>query len=199
MPLAESYRLAMTELATVTAEFAQEVASGRIQIYNEFSLQHEFGHHLRSRQPSRLVQFERHISYFGGEVSSFKKREIDIAIFEPDKKTLHCAIELKFPRNGQYPEQMFSFCKDIQFAEELVHLGFRTAALIAFADDACFYSGKNDGIYSFFRGREVLTGQILKPTGAKDDQVTLRGHYSVAWRPVAGSLKYFLVEVQSGN
>ncbi len=28
-------------------------------------------------------------------------------------------LELKYPRNGQHPEQMFSFCKEIAFVEEL--------------------------------------------------------------------------------
>lgn len=39
----------------------------------------------------------------------------------------HYAIELKYPLNGQYPEQMFSFVKDIKFMEEMKELGFNEA------------------------------------------------------------------------
>ena len=70
-----------------------------------------------------------------------------------DKPIPHYAIELKYPRNGQHPEQMFSFCKDITFAEELVEAGSRHAAVIIFADDPLFYRGRSNGIYGYFRGR----------------------------------------------
>lgn len=44
-------------------------------------------------------------------------------IFNHDK-TEKYAIEIKFPTNGQYPEQMFIFCKDIKFLEELKNNDF---------------------------------------------------------------------------
>ena len=41
---------------------------------------------------------------------------MDLFITDTEKKNRY-AIELKFPRNGQYPETMFSFVKDIKFLE----------------------------------------------------------------------------------
>lgn len=129
----------------------------------------------------------------------FTKREIDISIFSPDMKGLAYAIELKFPRNGQYPEQMFSFCKDIALAEELCVAGFCIAGLVIFADDHLFYSGRNEGIYGFFRDGRPLNGRIQKPTGSKDTETLIRGSYVVQWRPIVDSLKYAVIEVKRDN
>src|SRR5229473_5006125 len=114
----------MHSLQGLLPEFTELIASGKAEIYNEFSLQHEIGVFLRARLPEFVLRFERNVSYFFEERSGFTKREIDISVFSADKTTLHYAIELKYPRNGQYPEQMFSFCKDIAFAEELKAAGF---------------------------------------------------------------------------
>ena len=91
----------MTNLSESVAQFMVGVASGQVEIYNEFSLQHELGIFLRHRWPTYRVQFERNVSHFGAAKSGFTKRELDLAVFSPDGKTLRCAIELKFPRNGQ--------------------------------------------------------------------------------------------------
>jgi hypothetical protein len=180
------------------AEFVGSIASGKAEIYNEFSLQHEIGVFLRARFPEFVLRFERNVSFFFDGSARFTKREIDISIFSSDRKTLHYALELKYPRNGQYPEQMFSFCKDIAFAEELRTAGFANAAFLVFADDPLFYRGPGNGIYGFFRGGKALHGPIGKPTGAKDSEVVIRGSYQVEWRPVQGSLMYALVEISPG-
>jgi hypothetical protein len=39
--------------------FAQAVGSGTVEIYNEFSLQHELGVYLRNNLENCKVQFER--------------------------------------------------------------------------------------------------------------------------------------------
>ncbi len=44
------------------------------------------------------------------------------------------ALELKYPRNGQVPESMFSFCKDIAFLEQLGLSGFQSAYVLTVAD-----------------------------------------------------------------
>lgn len=62
--------------------------------------------------------------------------------------------KLKYPRNGQYPEQMYSFCKDILFIEQLKQAGFARTLLIIFADDPLFYNGYGGGIYDYFRKRQ---------------------------------------------
>lgn len=61
------------------------------------------------------------------------------------------ALELKYPRNGQVPESMFSFCKDIAFLEQLVLSGFQSAYFLAVADHKHFYAGASTGIYGHFR------------------------------------------------
>lgn len=185
----------MSKLSDCIALFMRAVGSGQVEIYNEFSLQHELGIFLRAQWPEFRIQFERNVSYFGVPKKDFTKRELDIAVFSPDRKTLQYAIELKFPRSGQHPEQMFSFCKDIAFAEELHAAGFKQTAFVAVADDPLFYRGTGDGIYGYFRRQRPLAGTITKPTGAKNDTVLVRGPYIVRWLPVVGTTQYALVTV----
>ena len=184
------------EIDALISEFATEVGSGQIEIYNEFSLQHELGIYLRKSLKNKKVQFERNVTFFGLNKSDYVKREIDISIFESDSSSLEAVIELKFPRNGQYPEQMFSFCKDVQFAEQLKKAGFQEAYVVIFAEDSPFYQGKTNGIYGFFRGGRDLTGEIQKPTGARNDTARINGRYSVKWHAVTGSLKYAVIRVE---
>ena len=188
----------MGALAELIAPFVESVAAGRVEIYNEFSLQHELGIFLRGRLADHKVQFERNVSFFFPSKASFMKREIDISVFSPDRKELAYAIELKCPRNGQHPEQMFSFCKDVAFAEALSAAGFRAAGLVVFADDPLFYTGSNEGIYGFFRGGKPLHGRIQKPTGSKDAETHILGSYLVHWTPIVDSLKYTVIEVRRG-
>jgi hypothetical protein len=189
----------MEPLEDLIAPFIDSLASRRTEIHNEFSLQHELGISLREKLPDLKVRFEKNVSSFFSSRISFTKREIDISIFSPDTNELAYAIELKYPRNGQYPEQMFSFCKDVTFAEELCAAGFRVAGLLIFADDRLFYSGSNEGIYGFFRSDRPLKGRIQKPTGSKDTETLLRGNYVVRWKPIVDSLKYAVIEVKRGG
>ncbi len=182
-------------LAPLVARFVASVAAHRIEIYNEFSLQHEFGIFLRAELPQYLVRFERHVESFDFSKEAFTKREIDIVVCSKDKAEMIFAIELKYPRNGQYPEQMFSCCKDIAFAEELHTAGFSRTALLIFADDPCFWSGSTSGIYGHFRGGRPITGHIQKPTGNKDQDLRIKGSYTIAWTPVSSDIRCALVEV----
>ena len=45
--------------------FMSLVASGEVEVYNEFSLQHELGIFLRAKLTGYKVQFERNTKYFG--------------------------------------------------------------------------------------------------------------------------------------
>ena len=185
---------------TVVSNFVEKIAKGEIEIYNEFSLQHEMGIFLRSKFPDYKVQFERNVSFFFS-TGEFIKREIDIVIYSPKKQeppTPHYAIELKFPRNGQYPEQMFSCCKDILFVEQLKETGFERAFLIIFADDHLFYEGSGEGIYSYFRQGKELCGSVQRPTGKKDVVIELNGNYKIKWVPLTGKLKYSVIEANNG-
>lgn len=184
-----------SELSDLISRFIDFVVVHGIEIYNEFSLQHELGIFLRKELPGYLVQFERNIKHFSSSKFAFTKREIDIVVFSRDKSELKYAIELKYPRNGQHPETMFSFCKDIAFVEELKITGFSQTALLILVDDHLFYSGSGEGIYGFFRGGRPLAGRIEKPTGSKNMHVTIKGNYIVSWSDVAEKTKYAFVEV----
>jgi len=159
-------------------------------------LQHELGIFLRKTSDERLVQFERNVSFFGFSKKNFEKREIDIVLYRSNDALLDAAIELKFPRNGQHPEQMFSFCKDIAFAEQLKRAGFNKAYVVIFAEDRLFYEGSQNGIYGFFRGGRNLTDAVKKPTGNQDSELVIKGNYQISWNDVVGPLKYTLIEAQ---
>ena len=178
----------------IVEQLVSDLKSGRTEIYNEFSLQHEIGILMRQALPEQRVQFERNISFFGYDKTGFEKREIDISVFASAENPLR-AVELKFPRNGQHPEQMFSFCKDIVFLEQLVRAGFGAGYFLAFAEHPLFYEGQSDGIYAYFRGGLPLTGEIKKPTGSGNKTVTIQGSYQIDWKPVFGDLKYVLIEI----
>jgi len=186
----------MADLNELINSFFRQVGTGHVEIYNEFSVQHELGIHLRSRLGDDFkVQFERPVSYFGIDRAKTRKKEIDIAIFTPDRRIKH-AIELKFPRSGQHPEQMFKACEDICFVEQLVQNGFTSGVFVMVADDPLFYSGPSaPGIYGHFRSGQPVCGIIQKPTGARDDRVAIKGSHRIAWLPIAKRLQFALVNV----
>ena len=101
-------------------------------------MQLELGIFLRTRGECSgyTIQFERNVSFFS--ITGTIKHEIDIVIFNLDK-TEKFAIELKFPKNGQYPEQMYSFIKDIVFMEQLKKYGFTETYTLTLVDDPLFY------------------------------------------------------------
>ena len=185
----------MSEFSRLVDQFLFFVRENRIDIYNEFSLQHELGIFLRAKLPQYKVQFERNVSYFFNSTSTFTKRELDIAVFSHDRSNLVYAIELKYPRNGQYPEQMFKFCMDIAFAEELKAAGFSQAGLLILADSRPFYAGKGDGIYGYFRTGTPISGHIQQPTGSKETSVQINGTYRVSWLPLHDTTQYAFIEV----
>ena len=187
--------MADKKMEEVTRTFSEAVAGGRVEVYNEFSLQHEYGIYLRSTMSQLKVQFERNVAFFFDNPRQFIKKEIDIVAFSPDKTLKHSALELKFPTNGQYPEQMFKFCKDIAFLEQLKHAGFANAYFLAFADDRLFYGGPGEGIYGYFRSGVPLTGTITKPTGTRNDSVRLTGTYRIRWHSVRNDLRYAFLEI----
>lgn len=175
-------------------DFTHAVGKGFVEIYNEFSLQHELGVFLRSRLSDHKVQFERNVSYFNLIKKNFLKREIDISVISTSGEKI-CALELKYPRNGQVPESMFGFCKDIAFLEQLVESGFQSAYFLAVVDHKHFYSGASPGIYGYFRAEVPITGTIIKPTGLNGSTVTISGCYSANWVQVLGDTKFCLVHI----
>ena len=71
-----------------------------IELYNEFSFQHELGIYLRNNLPNYKIQFERNISYFFNNVKDTKKKEIDIVIFKDDFSEKYAAIKIHFGELG---------------------------------------------------------------------------------------------------
>lgn len=193
-------------------------------IYNEFSLQHELGIYLRQIYSIEgyKIEFERNSKKFFDKTKT--KHEIDIVIYNGEKKL--AAIELKFPRNGQYPESMYSFVKDIRFLEELSFEekeGFQSGILLTIVDDCKFYNSETgkrkltcDGIYKYFRINDQdkentlwVNGKVDKPTGNKKSVgnedllpcIELIGKYQINWKKLNkdeynSPIKYFLINAK---
>lgn len=183
------------DLKELIKNFWDYQKKNNIELYNEISFQHELGIYLRNNLPNYKIQFERNISYFFNNVKDTKKKEIDIVIFKDDFSEKY-AIELKYPKNGQYPEQMFSFIKDIKFMEQARCLGFDKTFVMTLVDDRLFYDGNDvSGIYSFFRSGKTIQGTITKPTGKKDDVIVLLGQYRINWQRLNLDCRYYLIEI----
>ena len=186
----------MLDLRQLVEDFFLYVQSNNIEIYNEFSFQHELGIFLRKKLQGYRIQFERNVSYFTPDNKTIKK-EIDITIFNEDKFEKY-AIELKCPLNGQYPEQMYSFVKDIKFMEQLKERGFTKTCCVTLVSDKPFYQGKgNKGIYKFFREEYSVYGSIFKPTGVgkNEDSITLSGRYDFVWQDLSENRKYYIIGI----
>ena len=170
-------------------QFFDAVGRREIEIYNEFSLQHEFGLWLRKQtdDSTTKIQFERPASFFGiGK--KLTKKEIDLACFVSPANT-QLAMEFKFPRAGQVPIQMFKFCQDVAFLEELVlkEKRFPFGCALFAADDPDFYRGTRHQpgtIYACFRDGAPLKGKIEKSTGKEEPPVVLLCEYRVEWQSV---------------
>ena len=164
------------------------------RIYNEESLCIELGNYLSEKLPNYRVEYERNVKRFGINKNKAIKSEIDIVVFDDDINEKY-AIELKFPRNGQYPEEMFNFVEDIKFKEnledkKLKDKKFDRVICLVIADDSKFYSneGKTSGIYGYFRTYgattvKCLSGAIKKPTGKEDKkfEINLENNYTIKW------------------
>ena len=172
-------------------------------VYNEFSLQHELGIYLRNRLKGTQykVQFERNSRDLG--IDTKVKHKIDIVVISRDKKEKIAAIELKYPTNGRYPEEMFDFCKDICFMEEIHCGGFKHTYCLTYVEDHNYYdaNGKGslkDGIYAYFRAKALLPPKdqniVPKPTGKPCQPLEFKGHYTIKWEP-CGKGKYYFLEV----
>jgi hypothetical protein len=196
----------MDHIKTRIGEFLEKLNNKEIEIYNEFSLQHELGIWLRCA--GYKVQFERNISYFSGCFDKDKmiKKEIDIIITNENNEKLAC-IELKYPRNGEFPNQMFSFCKDIKFLEQLCSSdGFQKGFFLVIVDfeSKGFYKGKcsddMNPIYQYFRQEKdntVLHGPIMyRGTIEQKDPISLNGNYKVQWNDLNDiKLKFCLLPI----
>lgn len=184
----------MMDIEKELQNFIKELGNknNNINIYNEISLQLELGMFLREKlKKGYKVEFERNVTSFGNNKSSMYKKEIDIVVYKnKDRDTEEkYAIELKFPRNGQYPEEMYQFIKDIAFIDQLIDNGFTKAYALTIVDDGKFYKNENttDGIYGYFRNtnKNEIKGQINKPTGNKTKSINMNGKsHKINWQPI---------------
>lgn len=179
-------------LEQLVTDFLQQRATGEI-CYNEAAMQFEMAVFLRSVLPNTWrVEFERPISQFVPHAPRLTKKEIDLVVASSDMASRY-AIELKCPRQGQYPEQMFKACQDIAFLEELVEQGFNGGLFAFHATDPGFSSdGRKDAIYRFFRDGKPIQGEIVKPTGKRDSSVTIRGEYLLTWQDQPDKSRFYL-------
>ncbi len=172
----------------ITRFFDEYLIDPEIELYNEFSLQHELGFFLRTILPKDYkVQFERNIKSLVASpppVPRYIKKEIDLCIFSRDMSEKY-AIELKFIAYGQTPEMMYGCVKDLRFMEEVRQSGFAGAVSLCVTTEPTFYqpSQKKGGIYKFFRGGRPLSGRIFKPTGHRENResILLQGNYQITW------------------
>ena len=178
-------------------EFIKKISDGKIEIYNEASIQFEMAIFFREKIENNFeIQLERNVEFFSLDKSNYIKKEMDIVIFSKDMKEKYC-IELKFPTNGQTPEQMFQTCKDIKFLEQLKESGFTSCYSIFFTDSRLFYDDKLDNkpnsIYKIFRGDRVIKNEIRKPTGDKNQVFNIEGEYNIHWNLIKDDLRYFII------
>lgn len=143
----------------------------KIQIYNEFNIQHELGIFLRfycRETKDYKIEFERNIDDLNLIYKDKIKKEIDIYITNGKKQY---AIELKYPSikkdkngtfrpNGAFNQAMYECIRDIKFMETLtVENNFKTFSIVIVNSIASnFYdwpidrNNKAHEIYSYFRG-----------------------------------------------
>lgn len=185
----------LREIEYALNNFIKYIKDYGVELYNEISLQHELVIYLREKfkHTNYKIQFERNVSYFEIDKSQLVKREIDLSIFKPDMSEKY-AIELKYPMNGQYPETMYSFIKDICFCEQLTESGFDGAISFIIVNDKLFYEGPMvEGIYSYFRSSEAIKGIIKKPTGTIEEKIVLNQEYKIKWHEINETSRYYLV------
>jgi len=59
-----------------------------------------------------------------------------------------------------------------------------------------FYSSPNiNGIYKYFRASELLSGEIYKPTGQKNESYKLHGEYRLQWENLEDEKKYCILKL----
>jgi hypothetical protein len=174
----------LSHIAELVDRFFRSLPGSGIEIYNECALQHELGFWLRTNLPAgSRVQFERPAHHFFPTARGLVKKEIDLVVTSPDGRE-HYATELKCPRQGQHPEQMFKAWQDVEFLEQLVGTGFHGGIFAIHVDSPLFDAqGSQAGLYAHFRAGVPATRPLQKPTGLRDQTATLLGSYVGSWQP----------------
>ena len=177
-------------------EFVSHITKGKTEIYNEASVQYELAIFLREKLPNYKIQLERNVKFFNLEKKNFVKKEIDIVLFN-NSQTRKFAIEIKFLVNGETPIQMFHFCKDVKFLEQLKDAGFTDNFFLALTPHRNFWSGegKKGTIYEKFRKEKELYGEIQNNIGDSTEKVILKDRHKINWLSVNDTVRYFVMRV----
>ena len=112
-------------------------------------------------------------------------------------QTKKFAIEIKFPINGEYPIQMFHFCQDVKFLEQLKESGFTDNFFLAITPQSNFWSdqGREGTIYEKFRKEKELYGEIKNQIGDSIEKVTLNGRHKINWLTINDTTRYFVMRI----
>ena len=179
----------------ILEDFVSQITKGKTEIYNEASIQYELAIFLREVIPNYKIQLERNVSYFELNKKHFLKREIDIVLFNTTK-TRKFAIEIKYPLS-EVPIQMYKFCEDIKFLEQLKESGFTDNFFLAITPLSNFWSdrGETGTIYEKFRKEKELYGTIKNQIGDSKEEVTLKGRHKINWLTINDSTRYFVMRI----
>jgi len=103
----------------------------------------------------------------------------------------------KIQNNGEYSIQMFHFCQDIKFLEQLKKAGFTDNFFLALTPQRNFWSdtGKKGTIYEKFRKEKELYGEIKNEIGDSTEKVILTGRHKINWLSVNDTVRYFVMRV----
>ena len=173
--------------------FASKIAKGKTEIYNEASIQYELAIFLREVIPNYKIQLERNVTHFKLAKSKFVKREIDIVIFNKTERKKF-AIEIKSPLT-QETDQMYKFCEDIKFLEQLKESGFTNTFFLAITPNSRFWTGSShpSPLNQKFRKEKQLYGTITHPR--QNVKVILKGRHKINWLTIDNSTRYFVVRI----
>lgn len=210
--------------------FFNDLKNGSIKVDedfdNEFGMQFELGIRLRNTLVQNGFAGQGYKVYFEKNIKNIcrinkwnyndtLKKEIDLLIAKTSSGKFEdlYAIELKFPRNGQYPEQMYSFVKDLTFIAQLKgQYNFKECWSVVLVDDDNFCKTSNrkttNAIYTYFRedrnlgnNLKKIGGTIQKPTGNYKNQVPPsiyippRYTQTVQWKQINNDLFYYIIQV----
>ena len=70
----------MLDLKKLVSKLFSYAEIEKIEVYNEFSFQHELGIFLRKELDSYIIQFERNVSYFSIGSKTSKKKLISLSL-----------------------------------------------------------------------------------------------------------------------
>ena len=194
------------------------------KIYNECSLQYELGIWLRDKLNSDKADIEYEI-YFEKNTKTFldnpiektadnsSKCEVDLIIIGRIGNEIKekYAIELKFPINGQYPEQMKKFKEDMKFMKGIYdvwkdeNLEDCNTYCLTLVNDSNFYkvsnreNKENKDLYYQFRSEsqqeKIIAKKLIDDTKIKLNKC-IEWHFLEKDVTKEESIRYYLIDIK---